>query len=151
MKKIAVCLGALLGALALVPACGGDDATEDLPPVYSCQGKALACASRTVDQCKLGGDCQVGGTCGGIPAHCDGLSGSECVSQDGCTWSVDALGESCTGAAKPCADQNSQLNCTRIKNCSWTQSCTGDQAPSCIALTQTQCKQITGCSWMVLK
>ncbi|MFZ5896839.1 MAG: hypothetical protein ACOY0T_37630 [Myxococcota bacterium] len=148
MKKIVMCVLTLLGALSLVPACGGDG--EDLPPVYMCQGKALACASRTLDQCMLGADCQIGGRCSGTPAYCGGLTGVDCLSQDGCTWDISDTGvQSCSGVPKPCSDQKYEFDCTGMKGCSWTPGCTplGTTAPSCIGLSQNQCKLISGCAW----
>lgn len=152
MKKIVICVWTLLGALALVPACGGEDPVEELPPVYSCQGKALACTSRTLAQCRLGGGCEVGGTCSGAAASCSSLTGVDCLSQDGCDWDISTtLVESCTGVPDLCSAKKYEFDCTGMKGCSWSQACTGDEAPSCIALNQTQCKEMPGCSWMVLK
>ena len=144
MNKIATCVWTLLGLVFLVPACGAD--ADDLPPVYQCQGKALACASRSLTQCKLGADCQIGGTCGGTPASCSSLSGVDCLGQQGCMWTFAGTTESCSGVPKPCSDQKSEFDCSETKGCSWTQACTGDN-PSCAALSQNDCKLISGCTW----
>lgn len=127
---------------------GGRD-TDGTPKVsykfkkQSCQGKPLACAERTAEQCSKGYNCQVGacrGASGTVPRCATAWDENSCGVLQGCVWDPDG----CAGTASETCEF---ATCGDEPGCTWgppNEHCGGVASP-CEDRDATQCAG-GGCS-----